>query len=120
MSDPGLEKIYELQAELCRALANPVRLRILDLISEGARSSSQLLEVLEIPKANLSQHLSVLKSAGILAERREGPFRVLSLAIPQIEQACELIRKVLAQRLEVQGRSVAELRRGLKRNIRRA
>lgn len=118
--DSRLLQIYELQAELCKALASPVRLRILDLISDGEKSGSQLLEVLQIPKANLSQHLSVLKGAGILKERREGQSRILSLAIPQIEEACELIRKVLAQRLQLQGKETEKAWEGLKRQKRRA
>ncbi|MCC6273504.1 MAG: winged helix-turn-helix transcriptional regulator [Deltaproteobacteria bacterium] len=113
-------QIYDMQAEICKALAHPVRLRILDLISEGEKSGSQLLEILKIPKANLSQHLSVLKGAGILKERREGPSRILALAIPQIEEACELIRKVLAQRLQLQGREAERVREGLIRQRRRA
>jgi ArsR family transcriptional regulator len=58
--------LYEMQANICHALSHPLRLYILDLLSSEEMSSSQLLEVLEIPKANLSQHLSVLKEAGIL------------------------------------------------------
>ncbi|KAB2841788.1 winged helix-turn-helix transcriptional regulator [bacterium] len=118
--DPRSLQIYELQAEICKALANPLRLRILDLISEGEKSGSQLLEILKIPKANLSQHLAVLKGAGILKERRLGPSRILALAIPQIEEACELIRKVLAQRLQLQGREAERAREVLKRQKRRA
>lgn len=118
--DRQMLQLYELQAEICKALAHPVRLRILDLISEGEKSGIQLLETLKIPKANLSQHLSVLKGAGILKERREGLSRILSLAIPQVEEACELVRKVLAQRLQLQGREAEKFRVGLKQQKRRA
>lgn len=113
------EPIYQLQAEICRALANPYRLKILDLVAAGVNTSSQLLERLGVPKANLSQHLAVLKAAGILSETRKGPYRVLSLAIPQVEEACDTIRRVLAQRLKGEARLTAELRRGLKKATRR-
>ena len=58
--------LYEMQADICYALSHPIRLYILDLVASKEMSSSELLEELEIPKANLSQHLSVLKEAGIL------------------------------------------------------
>lgn len=92
--------IYEMQAELCGALANPVRLQILELVSRGEMTSSELLEVLDIPKANLSQHLSVLKDVGILQTRKEGLFQYLSLALPSVVDACAIVKGVLLEKIE--------------------
>lgn len=92
--------VYEKQAQICKAFANPVRLRILDLISSGECRISELQESLNISKANLSQHLAVLKSAGILAARRDGKQIYCSLAIPEVKQACQLVRKVLQAQVE--------------------
>jgi DNA-binding transcriptional ArsR family regulator len=75
------------QAEICGALAHPVRLEILVLLSEKERTSGRLIEILKIPKANLSQHLSVLREAGLIKSRWEGLFQYFSLAIPQIKNA---------------------------------
>ena len=92
--------VYEKQAQICKAFANPVRLRILDLIAQGECGITELQENLGISKANLSQHLAVLKSAGILAARREGKQIYCSLAIPEVKQACQLVRKVLQAQVE--------------------
>lgn len=108
------KRMYQLQAEICGALANPVRLHILDLLGEGELSSSQLLEELEIPKANLSQHLSVLKEAGILHTRKEGLFQYASLAVPTIREACSLVKTVLAERLAQEEKENAQMMRELK------
>jgi len=91
--------IYDYQAEICSALANATRLEILDLLSKKEMTSSELLEVLEIPKANLSQHLAVLKKAGILQSRKEGLYQYESLAIPKIKDACSLVRSVLMEKM---------------------
>ena len=88
-------EIYERQARICKAFAHPGRLQILDLLGEGERRVSELQEALGISKTSLSQHLSVLKSAGVLATRREGKQIYCSLAMPEVKQACQLIRKVL-------------------------
>lgn len=95
-------EIYERQAEICSALASPVRLMILDLLAEEELTATDLLETLEIPKSNLSQHLKVLKTAGILKVRSEGLYQYLSLAIPEVKQACALVRKVLASQMSQQ------------------
>lgn len=92
--------IYEKQAQICRAFANPVRLRIIDLIASGECGISELQDALEISRPNLSQHLAVLKSVGILSMRREGRQIHCSLAIPEVKQACQLVRKVLYAQVE--------------------
>lgn len=89
------EEIYERQVRICKAFANPVRLRILDLLSAGPQSGTALQEALGITNANLSQHLTVLRSAGVVVTRREGKQIHCSLAMPEVKQACQLIRNVL-------------------------
>jgi len=108
-------KLYEKQAELCSALASPVRLQILDVLSERECTSTELLALLEIPKANLSQHLSVLREAGIVATRRAGQYQVLSLALPRIREACAMVKAVLREKLDSDERASAELKRELTR-----
>lgn len=105
--------IYEMQAEICSALAHPIRLEILDLLSEGEKNSGQLLEIIKIPKANLSQHLSVLKEAGLIKSRREGLYQYLSVAIPQIKDACSLVKKILHEKLTGQEKMVLEIKKKL-------
>lgn len=92
-------ELYERQAEICAALANPLRLMILDLLAEEELTATDLLRTLKIPKSNLSQHLKVLKTAGILKVRNEGLYQHLSLGIPEVKQACALVRKVLASQM---------------------
>lgn len=109
------EAVYRMQSELCAALANPVRLKILDLIAEnGELTSSQILETLTIPKANLSQHLTVLRDAGIIQSRKQGLYQIMSLALPRIKDACMIIKGVLAEKIAREEKLHADLRRELK------
>jgi len=100
-------EIYERQARICKAFAHPGRLQILDLLGEGERRVSELQEALGISKTSLSQHLFVLKSAGVLATRREGKQIYCSLAMPEVKQACQLIRRVLQAQIAASHRVVA-------------
>ncbi|NJL26299.1 MAG: winged helix-turn-helix transcriptional regulator [Calothrix sp. SM1_5_4] len=104
----------ELQAEICAALANPVRLEILDLVSSGEKTAAELLKELNIPKANLSQHLSVLKDAGLLRARKEGLYQYVSLAIPKIKDACSLVRSLLIEKVSKEEKLASDLMRALK------
>ncbi len=96
-------KIYELQAELCKTLSNPKRLEILDILKhEGEITVNALAEQLEIPKANTSQHLAVLRQAGVVYTRRDGINVYYSLRSERISEACSVTRQILLERLEEQ------------------
>jgi DNA-binding transcriptional ArsR family regulator len=92
-------EVFERQAQLCKAFAHPSRLQILDLLGNGGFNVSTLHGVLGVSKTRISQHLTILKSAGVLATRRNGKQVICSLAIPEVKQACQLIRKVLEAHL---------------------
>ena len=96
-------KLYEMQAQLCKTLSNPKRLEILDVLKEaGEVTVNALSEALEIPKANTSQHLAVLRQAGVVNSRRDGINVFYSLRSERISEACALTRQILLERLEDQ------------------
>ena len=66
-------------AELLSALAAPERLRIVRLLAEGERNVTQITEALAIPPLNVSHHLTVLKTAGLIAGRKQGRFVIYGL-----------------------------------------
>lgn len=86
---------YERQATLCKAFANPTRLHLLDVLSKGEAGASQLQERLGVSKANLSQHLALLRAAGVVATRREGKRLLAGLSFPEIAEACQHMRLIL-------------------------
>ena len=89
------ERVYELQVRICKSFAHPSRLRMLDLLAKREHSVSELQQALRITVPNVSQHLAILKSAGVVKTRREGKQIFCSLAIPEVKTACSLIRDVL-------------------------
>lgn len=89
------EELYERRAGICKAFANPLRLKILDLVAKRPRAVSELHQRLDISDANLSQHLAVLKAAGVVGTRRTGKQVQCYLAIPEVKEACALISDVL-------------------------
>jgi len=85
---------YERQACIYKALANPTRLHLVDLLGKRERWSSELQEGLGISKANLSQHLSILKAAGVVATQREGKQLHCGIALPEVKLATTMIRNM--------------------------
>jgi ArsR family transcriptional regulator len=105
--------IYQMQANLCHALSHPIRLYILDLLYNQEMSCAQLLEQLEIPKANLSQHLAVLKETNLIKTRKKGTCQFFSIAIPKIHDACDLLKGILVDQLNEEHKSIAKIKKNL-------
>jgi len=104
ISGADKQQVYRLQAEICRVLGDARRIEILDLLAEGEKSASELLARLKISKANLSQHLAVMRHTALVEPRRRGREVFYRLSFPEIKEACCAIREVLAQRPEKQRR----------------
>ncbi len=84
-------------ATMLKAMAHPRRLEIIHLLRDQALAVSQIYQMLDLPQANISQHLKVLKKAGILSCQRQGKQMVYQLAHPNIIRSGDLIRQVLVE-----------------------
>jgi len=91
--------ILKLQADVCKVFANDKRLEIINLLKDREMSNSELMQKTGMPKVNISQHMNVLKSKGVVLVRREGIQLYYRLANPKIIQACNLMREVLVEQL---------------------
>ncbi|MDD5477461.1 MAG: metalloregulator ArsR/SmtB family transcription factor [Candidatus Omnitrophica bacterium] len=98
------EKMFQMHAEVCKSMANPTRLKIINLLREGEKSVEELRKRLKLPKANLSQHLSILRQRRIVVTRREGVNIYYKCANPKMLKACAILREVLMEQLADGGR----------------
>ena len=89
------KRIFQLHAELCKTLANPIRLEILSLLRDGKKSVSELAVLTGVRQATVSQHLAVLRQRGVVSTRREGINVYYDVANPKVTIACDIIRQVL-------------------------
>jgi ArsR family transcriptional regulator len=96
------KRIFELHADVCKALGNPLRIEVIDLLQQKELCFTDILEVTGGLKSNLSQHLSVMTNKGILKMRREGQCNYYSLSSEKVAQACRLMREVLIENLQKQ------------------
>ena len=109
---PSLEdRLFALHAEVCKALANPTRLKVLNALQQGEQSVQALAKRLKVRKANLSQHLAVLRQRGIVATRRDGLNMYYRCANPKMLKACDILREVLLEQLAEGGRLIKQVSR---------
>ncbi len=99
MSD-GREPFYEAKARIVSVLANPRRLEIVDLLCDRERTVSDLSASLRIAQATTSQHLAVMRKAGVVETRKEANFVYYRLADPRIANACRVMSEAVLGLLE--------------------
>ena len=101
---PVMDEITTLQAEVLKTLASPRRLEIIHRLAIGPCEVGRLAEELGASQPNISQHLSVLRAAGIVDAERDGREVRYRLADPDVVVACSIMRGVLQRRLTRLGR----------------
>ena len=89
------KSLFEMQAEICKTLTNPKRIEILSVLKTDERTVTELVNALGASKANVSQHLAVMRHKGILTTRREGVNIYYRVANPKVIDACTLMKEVL-------------------------
>jgi DNA-binding transcriptional ArsR family regulator len=99
-----MDEITVLQAEVLRTLASPRRLEILHRLTDGPCEVRRLAEDIGATQPNVSQHLAVLRTAGIVEAERVGREVRYRLTDPDVMVACALMRGVLQRRLTRLGR----------------
>lgn len=90
----------DLHAQVCKGLADPKRLLILNALRDGERSVSDLVEELDLPQANVSQHLAILRDRGLATTRRDGQRVFYSVTSPKIIRAMDLLREVMHEQTD--------------------
>jgi ArsR family transcriptional regulator len=100
------KKLYDIHADICKTLGNAKRIEILNALQNRELSVSELVDILEISPANVSQHLAVMRQKGILTARREGSNIYYKVSNNKVIKACNLMREVLLEQLD-EGKKIA-------------
>jgi DNA-binding transcriptional ArsR family regulator len=87
--------LHLLKAEFFKTLGHPMRIRVLEMLSERDRSVGEMLLELDVEASNLSQQLAVLRRSGLVTARREGSSVFYSLASDQLAELLAVARSIL-------------------------
>ena len=104
-----MKELYEIHAEICKVFSNPTRLEILNLLRDKEMSVTELIEKTKLSQANISQHLSIMKSKWVVISDRKGKNIYYRITNPKIIKAFDIIRAVLMDRLRKNSKIVEEL-----------
>ena len=91
---PFPKKTYERNAGIYKVLANPIRLEILNILKNRELTVEQLRRAINIRKANLAQHLAVLRPHHLVKMRRNGRNVFYTIAEPRIVEPCRILHEM--------------------------
>ena len=112
MDKKVLENLELLQKRLnvCKAVANATRLQILDIMRKGETCVCELTSIMELEQSNVSQHLNILKNAGLLTSRRNGQHVLYKVKNKRIYDFMDALDALLVEELE----NASELLKGFR------
>ncbi len=91
------QQIFELHADLLKALSHPRRLEVVNLLRDKGLNVGEMQKMLGLPQANLSQHLMVLREAGVVEAEKIGKEVFYKLVSKNFVKASDLLREVLVK-----------------------
>ena len=97
----------ELTAELFAALAHPNRLRILEFLRDSERCSCEIQPALAIEQSNLSRHIKILVSAGILRSRKDGLKLMLTVSDPALFDVIGIVKRMVNNTHKARSRALS-------------
>ncbi len=104
------DQIYAYHAEMCKVFSHPKRLELINILRDREMSAGELGERLGLARANLSQHLTMMKERHMLTSRKEGNMVYYRIANLRLLEAFDLLREILFEQIRqdaalIQGRT---------------
>ena len=99
MKTPLPKDAYKKNALIYKVLANPKRLEVLNILKKKETSVEEILSVTKLPKANLSQHLALLRKNGLVVPRKEGLRVFYRIVDPRIVDPCKILHSLRLREL---------------------
>ena len=91
--------LFERQAEVVKSVAHPLRIAVVDFLKDGEQCVCDIAEYIGAERSNVSRHLSVMVSSGVLDSRKEGLKMIYRLKTPCVLNFISCVTEVLAEQI---------------------
>jgi len=103
------EKVLQLKAEVLKALAQPTRLKILELLRQGERCICEIVPAINGEQSNISRHISLMQKSRLIATRKDGVKVMVKVRDPQIFDILDQVGMILKRQMQEQRKLIAQL-----------
>jgi len=100
------EKILELKAEVLKALAQPTRLKILELLRNGERCICEIVPAINGEQSNISRHISLMQKSHLVTTRKDGVKVMVKVRDPKIFEILDSVSLLLKKQIQETGKLI--------------
>jgi len=103
------EKALAMKSDLLKALAQPTRLKILDLLREGEKCICEIIPAINGEQSNISRHISLMQKSHLVSTRKDGIKVMVKISDPRIFEILDKVSVVLKTQMQEQNQLVRSL-----------
>jgi len=103
------ERVLELKAEILKALAQPTRLKILELLRNGERCICEIVPAINGEQSNISRHISLMQKSHLVTTRKDGVKVMVKVKDPRVFEVLDSISTILKSRMSEQSKLIRAL-----------
>jgi ArsR family transcriptional regulator len=103
------ERVLELKAEVLKALAQPTRLKILELLRHGERCICEIVPAIDGEQSNISRHISVMQKSNLVTTRKDGVKVMVKVKDPKIFEILDHVGFLLRRQIVEDGKLIQKL-----------
>ena len=103
------ERVLELKAEILKALAQPTRLKILELLRNGEQCICEIVPALNGEQSNISRHISLMQKSNLVITRKDGVKVMVKVRDPKIFDILDKVSAILKSQVSEQNRLIRSI-----------
>jgi ArsR family transcriptional regulator len=98
------ERVLELKAEILKALAQPTRLKILELLRDGEKCICEIVPAINGEQSNISRHISLMQKSHLVTTRKDGVKVIVKISDPKVFEILDNISLLLKKQIVETGK----------------
>ena len=106
MEESMEERVLELKAEILKAMAQPTRLKILDLLRNGDRCICEIVPAINGEQSNISRHISLMQKSHLVTTRKDGVKVMVKVRDPRIFEILDGVSLLLKKQIQETGKLI--------------
>jgi len=103
------ERVLELKAEILKALAQPTRLKILELLRHGEKCICEIIPAINGEQSNISRHISLMQKSRLIDTRKDGVKVMVKVRDPRVFEILDAINLLLRKQIVETGKLIHKL-----------
>ncbi len=103
------KRVLELKADILKALAQPTRLKILELLRDGERCICEIIPAINGEQSNISRHISLMQKSRLVTTRKDGVKVMVKVSDPRVFEILDSINIILRKQMSEQSRLIKSL-----------